>query len=374
MNALTTPPDRAMRLPPDIHGASDYERLAPDHLPNDCFQYLAGGSGEETSLSANRQAFSRWGILPRLLKDVRGGHTRTTLLGHRREHPLMLAPVAFQTLAHPHGETETARGAEATDTLMTVSTLSAFSLEAVSAASSGGKWFQLYFQPSREVTADLVRRAVRAGYEALVVTLDAPIQQPGRRALRAGFVRPASVQAASLANYAAPAQMSLSPAQSVILDGMMRDAPTMDDLMWLLKMSPLPVIVKGVMRPDDALGLRMSGVDGVIVSNHGGRGLDGVPAALDCLPGIRKAVGPDYPVLFDSGVRSGADAFKAIALGANAVMIGRLQIYALAVGGALGVAHMLKLMREELEMCMALAGCRTLGDITADLLTEVPRC
>lgn len=148
----------------------------------------------------------------------------------------------------------------------------------------------------------------------------------------------------------------------------------MDDLMWLLKVSPLPVLVKGVLRPDDALGLRMAGVHGVVVSNHGGRALDGVPAAIDCLRDIRVAVGPDYPVLFDSGVRSGADVFKAIALGADAVMIGRLQIYALAVAGALGVAHMLKLLREELEMCMALAGCRTLTQILPDLLTEVRPC
>lgn len=374
MNALISPPERDQRIPPGIHGAADYERLAPDYLADDVFQYLAGGSGEETSLSANRQAFSRWAILPRLLQDVRGGHTRTTLLGRPRPHPLVLAPVAFQTLAHPNGETETAHGAEATDTLMTVSTLSGFSLESVSAASGQGKWFQLYFQPSREVTADLVRRAVRAGYEALVVTLDAPIQQPGRGALRAGFTRPASVQAASLTAYPAPERMRLSAAQSVILDGMMREAPTMDDLMWLLKVSPLPVLVKGVLRPDDALGLRMAGVHGVVVSNHGGRALDGVPAAIDCLRDIRVAVGPDYPVLFDSGVRSGADVFKAIALGADAVMIGRLQIYALAVAGALGVAHMLKLLREELEMCMALAGCRTLTQILPDLLTEVRPC
>jgi len=374
MNASTSPPERDQRIPPGIHGAADYEQLAPDYLADDAFQYLAGGSGEETSLSANRRAFSRWAILPRLLQDVRGGHTRTTLLGQARAHPLVLAPVAFQTLAHPNGETETARGAEATDTLMTVSTLSGFSLETVSAASGQGKWFQLYFQPSREVTADLVRRAVRAGYEALVVTLDAPIQQPGRRALRAGFTRPASVQAASLAAYPAPERMRLSAEQSVILDGMMRDAPTMDDLMWLLQVSPLPVLVKGVLRPDDALGLRMAGVHGVVVSNHGGRALDGVPAAIDCLRDIRAAVGPDYPVLFDSGVRSGGDVFKAIALGADAVMIGRLQIYALAVAGALGVAHMLKLLCEELEMCMALAGCRTVSDILPDLLTEVRPC
>ena len=353
--------------------AADYEHAAAQVLDAGVMHYIAGGAGEERSLSANRQAFARRAILPRLLREVAGGHTGLSLLGRTRPHPLLLAPVAFQRLAHDLGEPETARGAEATDTVMTVSTLSSLSLETV-AACAGPRWFQLYFQPSREVTADLLRRAVASGYEAILLTADAPIQSPSRRAIRAGFVRPDHVRPANLVGYPEPAQMVLSAEQSLILDGLMREAPTRADLAWLIEASPLPVLVKGVLRADDAFALKAAGVAGIVVSNHGGRALDGVPAPLDVLPAIRAAVGPDYPVLLDSGIRSGSDAFMALALGADAVMIGRLQVYALAVAGALGVAHMIRLLREELELCMALAGCATLADITPDLLCEAAPC
>jgi len=359
---------------PDVLCAADYEHAAAQVLDPAVMHYIAGGAGEERSLLANRQAFARRAILPQLLRDVRGGHTRLKLLGQTRAHPLLLAPVAFQRLVHDLGETETARSAEATDTVMTVSTLSSLTLETVAATAPGAKWFQLYFQPSRAVTADLVRRAAAAGYEAIVLTVDAPIQSPGRRAVRAGFVRPDHVRPANLVGYPEPDQMVLSAEQSLILDGLMREAPTRGDLAWLLEISPLPVLVKGVLRADDAVALKAAGVAGIVVSNHGGRALDAVPAPLAVLPAMRAAVGPDYPLLLDSGIRSGTDAFMALALGADALMIGRLQVYALAVGGALGVAHMLRLLREELELCMALAGCATLADITPDLLCEADPC
>jgi isopentenyl diphosphate isomerase/L-lactate dehydrogenase-like FMN-dependent dehydrogenase len=224
------------------------------------------------------------------------------------------------------------------------------------------------------VTADLVHRAAAAGYEAIMLTADAPIQSAGRRAIRAGFVRPDHVRPANLVGYPEPDQMVLSADQSLILDGLMREAPTRDDLAWLIEISPLPVLVKGVLRADDAVALKAAGVAGIVVSNHGGRALDAVPAPLAVLPAIRAAVGDDYPVLLDSGIRSGTDAFMALALGADAIMIGRLQVYALAVAGALGVAHMIRLLREEFELCMALAGCATLADITPDLLCETDPC
>lgn len=374
MNTPTRPAPRRDQIPPDVLCAADYETVAGQVLDPPVLHYIGGGTGEEASLRANRQAFARRAILPRLLREVRGGHTRLELLGRAREHPVLLAPVAFQRLAHGHGETETARAAEATDTVFTTSTLSSHTLEAIAAATTGGKWFQLYVQPSREVTADLVRRAATAGYEAIVLTADAPIQSPGRRAIRAGFVRPDHVRPANLIDYPEPEQMVLSADQSLILDGLMREAPTLADLAWLIEISPLPVLVKGVLRADDAVALKQAGVAGIVVSNHGGRALDGVPAPLDLLPGIRAAVDDDYPVLLDSGIRSGADVFKALALGADAVMIGRLQVYALAAAGALGVAHMLRLIREELELCMALAGCATVADITPDLICERAPC
>lgn len=367
----TTPPRQPLtRIPPDILCACDYEALAPRFLLPAHQAYIAGGSGFETTLRANRAAFDAVQILPRLLRDVTAGHTRVSLLGQDLPHPILLAPLAFQTLAHAGGELETARAAEATDTCLVASTLSSHPLEDIAAASRSGKWFQLYFQPLRESTLDLVRRAESAGYRTLVVTLDATVQSPSLRARRAGFAMPANVSPANLAHHAQAPQVAIERSQSLILQGVMREAPTWHDLEWLLQQTRLPVIVKGVLRPDDALALKQSGVAGVIVSNHGGRSLDGAPASLDMLAAVRRAVGEAYPVLLDSGVRAGSDIFKAIAIGADAVLIGRLQVFALAVAGALGVAHLLKLLREELELCMALAGCPTLADITANCILQ----
>ncbi|GHU06469.1 alpha-hydroxy-acid oxidizing enzyme [Betaproteobacteria bacterium] len=359
-------------IPPGIFCAQDYERLAADFIPHPALLYIAGGSARETTLRANLDAFENPCIRPRLLRDVSAGHTRLSLFGHALLHPVLLAPVAFQTLAHPLGETETARAAAAMDTVMTCSTLSSRTLEDVARAAGTEKWFQLYFQPARAVTLDLIHRAEAAGYTALVVTLDASIRSPGLASLRAGFQMPDDAQAANLVGYPAakPVQReTLTTEQSAIFQVGMAHAPHWDDLAWVLANTRLPVLVKGVLRADDALALARMGVTALVVSNHGGRTLDGAPASLAVLPEIRAAVGEDYPLLLDSGIRSGTDIFRALALGADAVMIGRLQVYALSVAGALGVAHMLKLLREELELCMAQAGCATLAEIRGDINT-----
>jgi isopentenyl diphosphate isomerase/L-lactate dehydrogenase-like FMN-dependent dehydrogenase len=278
-------------------------------------------------------------------------------------HPIFLAPVAYQKLAHPLGELETARAAEAMQACMVSSTLSTYSLEDIASATSEKKWFQLYFQPTRAATLDLIRRAEAAGYSAIVVTVDTSIRSPSLGALRAQFKMPEDCIAVNLQNYELPQVKEITQEQSRVFNGAMQEAPTWVDLEWLINHTQLPVIVKGVLHPLDALKIKNSGCAGMIVSNHGGRSLDGAPASLDCLVRLREVVGDDFPLLFDSGIRSGLDIFKAIALGADAVLIGRLQVYALSVAGALGVAHLLKLLREELELCMALAGCATLSDI-----------
>lgn len=366
--------DTCNRIPEGIHCASDYEAIAPSFLDAPVHAHFAGGSGRERTLEANLRAFAAVGIQPRLLRDVRAGHTRLSLLGRDLAHPVLLAPVAFQALAHPLAERETARAAAATDTGLVASTLSSCSLEEVAQAAGPDRWFQLYVQPRREDTLDLVRRAEAAGYGALVVTLDAPVQAPSLRALRAGFRMPDTLRPANLAGHAAaPAMSVLSHADSRIFQGIMRHAPGWRDLPWLLGQTRLPVLAKGVLHPCDAKLLARAGVAGIVVSNHGGRVLDGAPASLDALPAIRQAVGDGYPLLLDSGIRSGADVFKAIALGADAVMIGRLQVYALAAAGALGVAHLLRLLREELELCMALAGCATLAEIDRNAIHRWPR-
>lgn len=350
-------------IPAEIRCAQDYEIVAEHFLAPDRHAYIAGGCGREITLAANRSAFDATRLWPRLLRELGRGHTAVDLFGRRLVHPILLAPLAYQTLAHVQGEIDVARGAAATDSGFVLSTLAGRTLEEVALHAGEERWFQLYFQAERRHTLDLVKRAEAAAYRVLVVTLDTAIKLPSLRAQRAGFVMPEQVVAASLANYPEPAPCVIERGQSRVFQGVMAQAPGWDDLDWLLSQTRLPVVVKGVLHPDDAQKLQARGVAGIIVSNHGGRSLDGAPASLAVLPAIRAAVGASYPLLLDSGIRSGGDVFKALALGADAVLVGRLQIYALAVAGALGVAHMLRLLREELEVCMAQAGCATLADI-----------
>jgi isopentenyl diphosphate isomerase/L-lactate dehydrogenase-like FMN-dependent dehydrogenase len=357
-------------IPAEIRCAQDYETLARRFIAAPTYEYIAGGSGRDLTVDANLAAFARWSVYPRLLRDVSAGHTRVRIGADTFAHPVMLAPVAFHKLVHPSGELETARAAQAMDACMVASTLSSCTLEDVARVAGPRRWFQLYFQPGRAATRDLLARAEAAGYCAIVVTLDAAIQAASLRALRAGFRMPADCVAANLQGAAAGPARQLGPDDSRIFQGLMGTAPTWDDLAWLMAQTSLPVWVKGVLHPDDARALRAAGVAGIVVSNHGGRSLDGAPASLDALPAVRAAVGADFPLLLDGGIRSGADVFKALALGADAVLAGRLQLYALGVAGALGVAHMVRLLREELELCMALAGCATPGDIDSGALAR----
>ncbi|SFD82316.1 alpha-hydroxy acid oxidase [Paracidovorax konjaci] len=365
-------PSAPERIPPGVHNAIDYALLAPRHLDAARLAYVAGGSGHDLTVAANARAFAAWAVPQRLLRDVRHGHLRATVGGEAWEHPIALAPVAFQRLAHPLGELGTARAAGATGTCLIASTLSSQPLEAIAqSCGPAPRWFQLYFQPRRDDTLGLLRRAEAAGYRAIVVTLDAAIQTASRRALEAGFCMPADCTAANLAGCAPTELPPPAPGQGRVFHAM-HAAPTWDDLDWLLAQSRLPVWVKGVQHPDDARALQARGAAGIVVSNHGGRGLDGAPATLQMLPAVRAAVGAAFPVLFDGGIRSGTDVFKALALGADAVLVGRLQVYALAVAGALGVAHMLQLLAEELQACMALAGCATVADIGPGALVAQP--
>lgn len=350
-------------IPADIYCAQDYELLAQGFIPAPSYAYIAGGSGRDQTLAANQAAFSKYPVVPRILRDLIQGNTQISLLGKNYSHPIFLAPVAYQKLAHPQGELDTTRAADATDTCMISSTLSSYSLEEIAKVGAADKWFQLYFQPSREATLDLLKRAESSGYKAIVVTVDTTIRSPSLGALRAQFQMPADCVAVNIQTYEQTTAKHIQHGQSRIFQGVMQEAPTWADLEWLLTQTKLPIFVKGVLHPEDAEKIKSTGCAGIIVSNHGGRSLDGAPASIDCLQEIRTAVGNNYPVLFDSGIRSGLDIFKAIALGADAVLIGRLQVYALAVAGALGVAHMLKLLREELELTMAQAGCATIADI-----------
>jgi 4-hydroxymandelate oxidase len=359
------------QIPSGIHAARDYELAARQCIPAATYAYLAGGSGEDLTLDANRRAYADWAIYPRLLRDLRLGHSRLRLQGQELAHPILLAPLAYQQLVHPGAELETARAAAAAGAGLLCSSLSSYSLEQIAEVAGAQRWFQLYLQPRREHSLDLLRRAEAAGYQAIVLTLDAAVQLPSRRALDAGFRLPADCVAGNLRGYPPAPATCLAAGQSRVFQGLMAEAPRWADLDWLLAESRLPVWVKGVLHPEDARALQTRGVAGLVVSNHGGRTLDGAPASLRALPAVRAAVGQGYPLLFDGGIRSGSEVFKALALGADAVLIGRLQVYALAVAGALGVAHLIKLLHEELEVCMAMAGCASLAEIGPACLCPV---
>ena len=357
-------------IPAGVRCAQDYETLAADFIEEPSYAYIAGGSGRDLTVAANRAAFDGYAVTPRLLRDVRTGSTRLRLLNEDLPHPLLLAPVALQRLVHPLGELETARGAEAADACVVVSTLASTDICSLAREANPRRWFQLYFQPRRAATQALVKRAEVAGYSAIVATLDAAIQAPSLRALSAGFKISADIRAVNVD--ASGDAHEPTAGESRIFRHYMQQAPGRRDLEWLLDIASVPVLAKGVLHPDDAVALKRLGMAGIIVSNHGGRSLDGAPASLTVLPEIRDAVGDDYPLLLDGGIRSGADIFRALALGADAVLIGRLQMYALSVAGALGVAHMIKLLREELELCMALAGCACLAETRTATLHPQP--
>jgi 4-hydroxymandelate oxidase len=354
-------------IPRELVAAADYERFAREHLDDNAWEYLCGGAGDEITLRENRAAFERVRLEARVLADVRGGHTRLKLFGQEYEHPVFLAPVAYQKLFHPEGELATAMAAAAMQAGFAVSTLASVSLEAIAAATPAPLWFQLYLQASREHSLQLLRRAEASGYKAVLVTVDAPLAGIRNREQRAGFALPPGVAAVNVAEYAAP-QNAPAATGSMVFDVLMQNAPTWQDMEWLVSVSRLPVVIKGIVNAADACRALELGVQGIVVSNHGGRILDTVPASIEVLPAVAGAVAGRVPVLLDSGVRRGSDICKALALGADAVMIGRPYIHALATAGALGVAHLLRTLREELEITMALCGCRTLEAINRDCL------
>lgn len=352
-------------IPVELASAADYEALAPQFMAPATHAHISGGCAREVTLRRNCTGFERIELSSRVLQDFGTANTEVQLFGRHLKHPIVLGPVAHQKLVHPEGELATVAGAEAVNATFVASTLAHVTLEDIAKGATSDKWFQLYFQPTQDITRALVERAEAAGYHALVVTVDVPVNGLRYRGQRAGFNMPATLQDVNLASYQPPPK-SLHPEQSVVFDGLMGEAPHWQDIEWLLQTSSLPVVLKGIINPDDAVRAKSMGVAGIIVSNHGGRSLDGLPATIDALPRIRRQVGANYPLLLDSGVRSGGDIFKALACGADAVLIGRLQVYALAVAGALGVAHMLRTLKTELEVTMALAGCPTLAAISPE--------
>lgn len=360
------------QIPADIRCAADYERHAIHHIEAQAWQHIQSGADQNLTLSHNRAALDALRLVPQPVADLRHAHTRIELLGQTLASPLLLAPVAYQRLVHPEGELATVRAAMALQTGMVVSTLSSFTLEEIAQAGQAAatemghstpRWFQLYMQPAREHSLLLIRRAEAAGYTAIVWTVDASIK-------RSGFALPHGVEAANLRGM--PSTQHTPPLLGPILFGtpFMPQIPTWDDLRWLRAQTQLPIIVKGILSPAQAQQAVDLGADALIVSNHGGRVLDGVVSPIEVLPAIAQAVQGQVPLLLDSGVRHGTDVVKALALGASAALIGRPQLYALATAGLVGVAHLLHLLRAELELTMAQLGCATVADITPAVLWQ----
>ncbi len=365
---------------------AELETRAREVMTPEAYGYVAGSAGTESTARANRQAFDRWRIVPRFLRDVSSRDLSREVFGERWPAPIALAPVGVQGIVHADAELAVARAAGALGLTMTLSTVSSYRLEdvaetgaAAAASSPAGaaqRWFQLYWPRDRSVGASLIRRAAAAGYGALVVTLDTFILAWRPRDLAAAYLP--FLSRLGLANYESDPAFIEGLGQSPDDDdgatvlhwqSMFGDpSNTWDDLEWLRAQWDGPLVLKGVLHPDDARRAADAGVDGLIVSNHGGRQIDGSIAALEALPDVVAAVGSAMPVFFDSGIRTGSDVMKALALGARAVFVGRPYIYGLGLAGEDGVRHVLRSLLAEFDLTMALGGCASLADVGPDLL------
>jgi isopentenyl diphosphate isomerase/L-lactate dehydrogenase-like FMN-dependent dehydrogenase len=351
-----------------VINVQEFEQKARERLDPGAYGYYAGGAGDERTLRANVEAFARWEFRPRMLVDVSEVTTETTVLGMPSASPLLIAPTAFHRLADPEGEAATARAAARTGTVMCLSTLSSVSpAELAAAAPDATLWFQLYCSRDRGFTEELVAGVAEAGFKALVLTVDVPVIGRRERDVRAAFALPEGLPVPNLP--VELARVDFHAAISSIVD----PGLSWRDLEWLRSISALPLVVKGVLTSEDALLAAEHGAAGVIVSNHGGRQLDGVPATLDVLPEVVEAVGERVEVLVDGGIRRGTDVLKALALGARAAMAGRAVLWGLAAGGEDGVVRVLELLRDEIASGLMLLGCPRPEDVTrAHLRTTGP--
>ncbi len=338
----------------------EYERLAEAALEPGAFGYFAGGAGDEQTLADNLAAFGRWSLRPRTLVDVGAVSAATTVLSDTVSMPVLVAPTAFLRLAHRDGEPGVARAAAAAGTIYCLSTLATASPAEVAAAAPGAsRWFQLYCYRDRGITRGLVEQAVEHGFRAIVLTVDMPFLGRRERDLRSGFAVPAELEVPSFAAATGGRRTATLAEMVELLDPTL----TWREVDELAAMSDLPVVVKGILSGLDARLAVEHGAAAVAVSNHGGRQLDGVRAALDALPEVVEEVAGAVPVLLDGGIRRGTDVLRALALGARAVLLGRPVVWGLAAEGEAGIRRVLELMRDEVELALALLGCPSPGDV-----------
>lgn len=358
-------------------GPEDWEAAAEAKLDAGAFDYIAGGAGGEATVRANLEAFERRRLRPRMLAGNTVRDLSVDVLGTRHASPIFLAPVGVLTIAHPEGEVAAARAAAATGTPYVLSSAASSSIEQIAEAMGDAtRWFQLYWVNDRDVAASFVARAQAARYSAIVVTLDTSVLGWRPRDLRNAYLPFLRGEGCAnfftdpvfLAKLDRPPDEDPLAAAAAMLTTFPNLGLTWNDLDWLRERVSVPLLVKGVLTAEDAELARAHGVDGIVVSNHGGRQVDGSVAALDALVEIRDAVGPDYPLLMDGGIRRGADVVKALALGADAVLIGRLYAYGLAVGGAAGVEAVIRQLLAEADLTLALCGGTAVADLDRSLV------
>jgi len=360
-------------------GPEDWEAMAESTLDPGAFGYIAGGAGGEATMRANLEAFERRKLRPRMLAGNVERDLSVEILGTRSPAPFLLGPVGVLSIAHDEAEVGAARGAAVLGVPFVLSSAASSSIEQVAEAMGDApRWFQLYWINDRDVAASFVRRAEAAGYGAIVVTLDTPILAWRPRDLRQAYLPFLRGEGCAqfftdpvfCAKLEQPPEEDLLAAAAMMLATFPNLGLSWDDLAWMREQTSLPLLVKGILRGDDALLAREHGVDGIAISNHGGRQVDGAVAALDALVEIREAVGPEFPLLVDGGVRRGADVIKALALGANAVLLGRLYAYALAVGGAAGVEVVCRQLLAEVDLTLALCGGSSVRELDSGLIAE----
>lgn len=349
----------------------DFEKIAAQRIHKLAFDYFASGANDEITLRENRLAYERLRLYPRMLRNVDTRSMEVKLLtGQKISMPVIIAPMAFQRMAHPDGELATIAAASNAGTIMILSTLSTCSIEEVAARSSGNLWFQLYVYRDRGITRSLVERAETAGCKALVLTVDSPMLGRREPDVRNAFSLPEGITASNLlsANMQALPKMSDASGLAAYIHELYDQSLTWKDVEWLRSITSMPILVKGVLRPDDAELAIKHGAAGIVVSNHGGRQLDTVPATISVLERIANQVNGAAELYVDGGVRRGTDVLKALALGAKAILLGRPVLWGLGHSGQAGVELVLSLLRQELDLAMVLSGCASPSDITRDLV------
>ncbi|MCW5590138.1 MAG: alpha-hydroxy-acid oxidizing protein [Legionellales bacterium] len=347
-------------------GLASYEALAKKKLEKSIFDYVCGGSGNEITLQSNNAAFQKFTFLPQSLKGIVKVDTSVNLLGNKLKTPVLIAPTAFHKMLHPEGEIAMAKAVENSGSLMIVSTMATTSLEKISQSTQSPLWFQLYVFENQNITLELIRRAENAGYKAIVITVDVPLMATRHRDKNNFFTLPPHCKAENFINFGLNNLSEKTKTGSRVAEytnTQFKRGLSWQDIDWIKSQTRLPIILKGILNPLDAKKCLEKNIDGIIVSNHGGRQLDCSVSSLEILPHIIQAVQNKIPVLLDGGIKNGADVVKALALGARAVLLGRLPLWALTVGGQQGIQEMFTLINEEIEECMLLLGCESVNEL-----------